>query len=311
MTQENNEMAANPIRLHEPQTIEDLVREGRMFIGPELAARVLEERNYERQRPRAKHGVTLWAEMLRRGGFTDGFQVWFGLLDGRLHLIDGQHRLGGVVEAATGATFQVEIMPLASADDLHVAYTCFDRVGRPRSLSEVLNALDVADRHGITKSVAREVFRAALLIHFKFDPPHQNVDPIAIRNDQERLKYAEPYWPVAAEYERLIHPAPAKVRARLKSSQIMAVALITLSQQPETARTFWSGLARNDGLRKGDARHTLLTWIGEHMFERTGYSGAVAASLAWSAFYERRSIETLKVGSAKGVRIAGTTYRKA
>ncbi len=293
----------------EPSPLEKIIHEGRMEIGADLARRILDERVYERQRPVAKHGVALWAEMLRRKSFHQDHQIWFGLLNGRLHLIDGQHRLRAVAESGVQAAFQVMIWNISTEADLHEAYTCFDRVGRPRSLSEVLNAHGISEMYGLTKGGAREVFRAALLIRYNFDPPHQNLDPIAIRNDQERLKYAEPLWAIAAEYEKLIRPAPATLRKRLFSSQVLAVALLTLIHQHELAVVFWRELAKDDGLRTGDGRKTLLKWLGEHMFERMGYNGAVAATLAWNAFYEHRSIETLKVGSTKGIRIAGTPVR--
>lgn len=295
----------------EPPALEALISEGRMEIGPDLAARVIAERVYERQRPAEAYHVRYLADMLRRGELQPGRQIWFGLLDGRLHLIDGQHRLRALIEAGLPLGFQVEFLAVADTDELHEAYITFDRIGRPRSLSEMLASLGIAEKHELGKQVATSVFRAAFLLHYSFEPPHYMDDPIAVRSDKERLTYAEPYWAVARDYEKIITGAPAITRRRLRSPQVMAVGLITLLHQPEMAKLFWTGLADNDGLRKHDPRHTLLTWLNGNAFGNGAGvpTGAVATALAWNAFFAHRTIETLKVGSVVSIRIAGTPIK--
>jgi hypothetical protein len=300
-----------PITETQPPAVESLVTAGRMTITPELAQRITSERNYARQRRLHSPSVQWWAEKLRRGTFAEGMQVWFVLVDGRIYLVDGQHRLHGVAASGIPASFQVEIIEGASADDVHEAYTWFDRgPTRKRSAAEAMNAIFDHDEHRITKAMALTVRGAALLLHFHFDPPHASADPVAVGDDHERLHYAAPYWPAAEAYERIVNRAPGSVRKRLRNPQIAAVALATLKEQPKAATEFWGGVAENDGLRKGDPRHTLLVWLSEHRFNESGSNtAAVAASLAWNSYYEGRAHTSLKVGAAKGVRIAGTNFR--
>lgn len=292
-----------------PAPLEELIADGRMTVTPDLAERIVTERVYARQRPVENFHVTLLAEMLRRGEFKDGRQIWFGVANGRLHLIDGQHRLRAVIISGVSAVFEIQLLPLDSDADLHEAYITFDRIGRPRTTPEVLQALGVADQYKLGKQIAASVFRAAFLIHFKFAPPHHTADPIAVRSDTERMRYAEPYWAVAAQYEKIISSASGIARKRLRAPQILAVGLITLVHQKELAAVFWKGLSDNDGLRRGDSRHSLLKWLNDHDFDRRGYTGATAAALAWNAFYEHRNIETLRVGSVANIRIAGTPFK--
>lgn len=301
--------AAKLLAITPTADLERLVTEGRKTITPALAERIIQERVYARQRPVENFHVALLADMLRRGEFKGGRQIWFALLKGRLHLIDGQHRLRAVSLSGIEADFEIQILPIDTAADLHEAYITFDRIGRPRSTPEVLAALGIAEQHKLGKQIAAGVFRAALLIHFKFEPPHHTADPIAVRSDTERMRYAEPYWSVAAHFENIVKSASGAVRKRLRAPQVLAVALITLTHQTELATLFWSGLADNDGLRKGDPRHSLIGWLADHQFDRRGYSGATAAALAWNAFYEHRKIETLRVGSVTGIRIAGTPFK--
>jgi hypothetical protein len=288
--------------------LEGIIQPGRMLIGPDLAKRILFERNYERQRAIEQFHVDLWAETIRRGEFGPGRQIWFCVLAGRLHLVDGQHRLSAVVATLRQIEFQVEFLEVADADALNAAYISFDRIGRSRSLPEVLNAMGVADIHSLSKGMATSIFRAALLLEFNFDPPHHTVDPIAVRGDNARLEYAKPYWAFGAKYEGLIKGAPVHVRARLRTPSIVAVAVATLIHQPEQAALFWKTLADNDGLRKLDPRHTMLDAIMARDFGSARMMAAKIAANAWNAFYEHRTIKTIKPGQTNSIRIAGTPY---
>jgi hypothetical protein len=279
-----------------------------MLIGPELASRILAERNYARQRPIEKFHVELWCEIMRRDQFGPGRQIWFCLLDGRLHLVDGQHRLSAVANTLRECEFQVEVAAVQDENALNGAYISHDRLGRPRTVPEVLNAMGISEKHALSKAMSLSIFRAAILLQFNFEPPHHTADPISIRGDDARLEYAKPYWSVGADYQRLIKAAPNLVRQRLRSPAIVAVAIATLIHQPEQARLFWNTLADNDGLRKGDARNTLLVSIMGRDFEGGRYAGAKMAANAWSAFYEHRAITMLKPAATTRVRIAGTPY---
>jgi len=290
--------------------LEEIIHEGRMWISPELAKRIIAERVYARQRPLKAGHVLVQADMLKRGKFVSNHQIWFATTSGILHLVDGQHRLNAIIKSGIGAYFTVQLLPLKSADELHEAYNSFDRVIRQRTTPEMLAATGVAEAHNVIRLTALALFRAAFLIHFKFNPPHSDIDPVAVRSDSLRLSYAEPYWELAAEYEQLTQAAPGPDRRRLRSPQVMAVALLTLEHQHDKAVEFWGGIADNDGLRRGDPRNTLLVWLREKLFSRRGYPGAIAAALAWNAFYEGRKLESLRIGATSGVYIFGTPLKK-
>lgn len=304
-----------------PRPLGQIIEEGEIEIGPALAQRILDEAAYPRQRPCRRAEVLLWVELLKRGEFEGRRQIWFGRLDQRLILIDGQHRLRGIAESGIPAWFAFAIKTVASAEELHDLYCSFDRVGRIRTTAEMLNAQGVADEHGLQKNVARSAFAAALQIHFRFNPPHPEQDPVAIRDDVVRLAYAERLWPLAAVYQRLVQPAPTRLRSRLLNAQVMAVALVTLFHRRLEAEKFWGAVALNDGLRKGDPAHTLITWLHEEptmvplrrrhgveqrraLADRSGHA-AIASSLAWNAHCEKRDITYLKVNATQSIKIIG------
>jgi hypothetical protein len=297
--------------------IETIVADGPLTVTPILAERILVERNYERQRPLDNNATRLWTLMLKEGRFVDRHQIWFGRLNGRLHLIDGQHRLAAVLASGVSAEFQAVILEVDTAEDLHTSYSLFDRVGRKRTLSEVFHARGIMDTHKLTVSAAKACFAASLLLEFDFKPPHHSQDPLSVRDDYTRERFAAPWWGLMRDYEAIVKTASTILRRRLLSPQVTAVALLTLRDQPEQAEVFWKAVALNDGLRRGDPRHTLVCWLLESA--NSGNQGGAhwqnldtckAVSLCWNAFYEHRTLEVVKIGNMRTTRFAGTSLAK-
>ena len=90
----------------------------------------------------------------------------------------------------------------------------------------------------------------------------------------------------------------------------MAVALYTLRHQPARAHEFWSGLAKNDGLRRGDPRATL---IQDYLTRSVGIGSArqrvQQTTLAWNAFCEGRDLKIIKCIEDAPIVIWGTPVK--
>lgn len=302
-------ISAIPLNTKAPQSIEQIVREGRLTVGMELAYRILSEANYERQRPISRSHIQLLAETMRRGNWMPGGQIAFGVLDGRLHLINGQHRLNAVVEAERDCEFQVVLLPVDTPEALHSLYYRFDTEQRARSLPEILTAVGFPDKHGLSKTMARTAFDAALLIALGFQNVRSADNPSLTRSRDVRLEIAAPWGAYAKEYERLIAPAPTIIRQRLLNAQVAAVAFVTLKHQAIAAEHFWGGLAQNDGLRRGDPRHTLLLDLPTRaMAAGRLLVGSLIAANAWNAHFKHITLSQLRVSANQTVRILGTPY---
>lgn len=282
-------------------------QEGRVSITPMVARRILAEHNYSRQRPvRAPH-VSFLVDEMRRGNFVSGTQIAFARRNNTLVLVNGQHRL--TAQALSEATMEYQVLIQEAVDDEDIArfYYRQDRGGRARSDAEVLAAIGVAEKHGLTATVARSVFQAIPLIENKFQRPSIHTDP-TLRNDDLRLDACRPWWPFAESFEYIIKAAPRLVYKKLSSSQAMAVALVTMRYQPERARVFWEGVSKDDGLRRSDPRKALLIDFGNREWARKSSEGAVVTSIAWNAFFSGRELTQIKVHATTPVRILGTPY---
>lgn len=292
-----------------PPALEGVLREGRVAIGPDLSYRILNEANYPRQRRLAPGHVALLAETMRRGNWMPGGQIAFGVLGNRLFLVNGQHRLTAVFDAERECVFQVLLLPVTTEEELHQLYYRFDTEQRGRSLAEVLTAVGFADSHGLSARMARCVYDASLLITTGFQHAASFKDPITTRSRDTRLEAAREWAPEAVRYERLLEPASVFFKNRLLNSQIAAVALYTLRYQPERAEEFWGGVGANDGLRKGDARHTLLRDLqGRDLRISKALVGCQIASQAWNAFREGRETSFLRAYDVAAFKIAGTPF---
>jgi hypothetical protein len=290
-----------------PDALDYRIQEGRLDVTPQLARLILAHANYERQRPVKAQHVAFLADEMRRGSFLPGTQIAFARMGRRLILVNGQHRLTAQNVSDESVQYQVVIHDVATADAVHALYYRHDRGGRARSEAEVLASVGVADQFGLKKTLARSVFQAQPLIANRFLRPSFNNDP-TLRNDDLRLEACKPWWPVAAEYQAMIKDAPNAVYKRLVSSQAVAVALVTIKHQPERAALFWTGLAKDDGLRRNDPRKALLIDFGNREWGRKSSDGCVSTSIAWNAFYTGRPLTLVKIVNGAGVRIAGTPF---
>lgn len=285
------------------------IKEGRLLVAPELAKRILAEANYERQRPVYSHHIVLLADAMRRNKWTAGSQIAFALFGGRLHLVNGQHRMHAVIQAGRSIEFQVLIEPCQTMAEVDALYYRFDVQQRKRSIAEVLNAAEVADRHGLSKGLAKATYEAVALIMNGMQRPNYAVEPIKASSIDARLDAARTWWPIAAKYEAFIESAPKAVKRKLVSAGITAVALVTIKYQEAEAEKFWRGVADNDGLRKHDPRHTFVNDILVRRLSSGSISQpAVVASLSWNAFFEGRDQKIVKVHSNAVIRIAGTPF---
>lgn len=285
-----------------------VIREGRQTIAPDLAARILSEARFERQRQLRPDQLRLMASKMLRRTFHGAGVLTFGRMRNQLVLVNGYHRTSAIVETGSAQDFVVVIEPVANEAALNALYWSFDRGTANRTAHDVLTAAGVSDAAGISKTTAAAVFNAMPLIMNRFQRPRYQTDPVAARDDDARLKAAAQWWPVAAQYEKLIERSFGPLRKKLHNAQVVAVALVTLKHQPDRAAAFWGGLAENDGLRVGDPRKALIdTMFGDNHWGANRLSGV--AAVAWNKWLASEKIRILRFFADKSVvTINGTPF---
>lgn len=283
------------------------IREGRFTVTAATAKHILADFNYDRQRPiRAPH-VAFLADEMRRDCFIGGTQMVFANLGDKFILVNGQHRLTAQVVSGATVEYQVLVQHAETMEDVARLYYRQDRGGRARSDNELLAAVGVGSAYGLQSKFARNVFTAVPVINNGFVKATASTDP-TLRNDDMRLEACKPWWPIAESYGYITAAAPRYVRRKLESASCLAVGLVTLKHQPEQARLFWEGIAKDDGLQRNDPRKALLVSFANRDWLNKATDGATAASLAWNAFFAGRQLSTVKIHAASGIRILGTPY---
>jgi len=263
------------------------------------------ERNRDEKRGRAH--IDALARQMQNGEWLSRSPLDFAQLPGgKLILVNGHHRLLAQVQSGQDIEWQVIIHDCADMDEVRNLFWRFDTVIRKRSTNNVLAGVDAAENLGVSKTTSTALAKSAVFIENGMCPPQgQNTRHYT---PAEKLRFMADWSQEAAAYEVAVGLAPAKMRRKLYSAQVMAVAMITYRAKPKLAKEFWEGLATDDGLKRGDPRKTLLDFLRDTHGASTGLtSTAVACARAWSAWCSDRQLGMIRVGRAP-VRIMGASY---
>lgn len=291
--------------------IGSILRDGFVTLSASQAAIVIRECRYERQHRDLTAGgkthIGVLADIMRRNQWRKKDKLDFASIDGRLVILNGHHRLSA--QAVSGATIEwtVVIHPCATEADLAALYYTFDTNQRARTNANILEAARLAEDIGVNRTAAEALWRAVPLLAAEFDFARTARDPLADRVIDRRLSSAHLYAAEIRLWADATGDAPAVVKKRLASQGALAVALTAYRFQRSRADEFYRGVAGNDGLRKGDPRHTYLrTMMADAGRPGDSRHTAGFAARAWNAWYAGKELHALKIVDSGKFRIAGT-----
>ena len=289
----------------------DVLRNAFITINAKEAAELLKACRYARQvrdlTAGGKNHARVLADIMKRGQWRPKDKLDFALLNGKYILINGHHRLTAQSMAGTDVQWTVVIHDCATEQDVSDLYYSFDTNLRIRSNANIIAATDIASIMGVTATTAEALYRAVPLIEADFDFSVTARDPIMQRVIDRRLERMRSLQKEVCAWEVAIKAAPSIIKKRLSTQGALAVSLMTFRHEPNMAEMFWRGVAENDGLRKGDPRHTYLRVLNSEIGGKTATSEGPArnAATCWNAFYGRRQITICKMGDGP-LRISGT-----
>lgn len=305
------ELGAATQQIFDPSRI---LHDGFVRLDAQDAGRLLEKCRYERQvrdlTVGGKKHIRVLADIMKRGAWRPKDKLDFAKIGPAYVLVNGHHRLTAQAISGSDIVWTVVIhdcVDMAAVADL---YYSFDTNLRIRSNHNILAATGIAEEMGLLPMAAEALFRAVPLIEAGFDFSMAARDPVMERVIDRRLERMRSFQSEALAFDAAIASAAQPVKKRLRGQGPMAVALMAFRHQKELAADFWSGVAENDGLRKGDARHTYLRLLTSEIGVGgpTAEAGARSAATAWNAFFEGRQISIIKSAGGK-IRIAGTPIR--
>jgi hypothetical protein len=285
---------------------------GIVTIAPGIAKRILEETNFEGQRTlkpirRQKHLNRLIA-----GTWNPNFPVTFAMLpDGRLYLVDGQHRMDAIVAFDVATRVRINISAVKVEDDIRKLYAGFDESDSSRSEIEVIDGVGLVQSAGIRREVVRGGMRALAVIINNMEPSQGSGAAWEARMLDSRLSAFPDWEEEISAWARITELANRFIKNKLLNAGCMAVGIYTLKHQPGRAMEFWSALAENDGLGKNDPRARLIADFQTRSL-RSGSSRQViqAPAVAWNAWNEGRDLKIIKCVDGAAITIWGTPYAK-
>jgi hypothetical protein len=291
--------------------------DGVVKVAPGIARRILDELNFPEQRRVDSSRIYSHGDNIRRGDWMEGHPITLVLLpDGRIWLVDGQHRLHAIASQDQAIAVTVRIVPMESEKEARFFYAGFDQKNSVRTDRQILDAVDITGETGLRSATTTHLFRAAPLLLNGLEPI---AAAVARATDSDvflqanKLAIVREWSAEAKAFEKVLDRATIKgLRLKLCGSGVMAVALYTLRHQPKKAQDFWHGLAGNDGLRKGDPRATLLADL---MFNRALNVGSHRQKVqqpaaAWNAFCEGRDLKIIKCIDGAALTLWGTPLAK-
>lgn len=287
------------------------LRDGRrVVVDADLARFILENHNYKAQRNIKPYQVRRLAVQMKNGEFTPGSQMTFAVLpDGSAHLVNGQHRLKAIIEVDTQVEFQIRINEAADEAELSRLYYREDYTSAPRTANDVAKALDLAGTYKVSKTVASAAFMCGVIIADGLRAAGGRYEDETLNTADGRKAAIEPYWPQVRRYDEIVNKADAQLRRKLIVASVMAVALVTLKHQPEKAIPFWTGVAENNGLRKGDPRRSLVVALLSRNFRRS-IEIMATISTAWGHWFAESKMDVLVIRNPPTCAPEGTPFEK-
>ena len=286
-------------------------KDGVVNIAPGIATRILDELNFPGQRGIDSRRVFGHSHAIAKGDWMESYSLHFASLpDGRIWLVDGQHRLTAISHQDAAVPVTVRIIEMESEKAARIFYAGFDGKASVRTNVQILDAVGISGELGLSSRMTRAVYEAAPLLLNNLEPlsgsANMKTNP-KIFLQSARMAAVVEWAKQAHDYEEITKNAGKGLYEKLRKTGPCAVALYTLRHQPARAREFWKGIAENDGLRRGDPRHTLI----QDLMARDMGSGSVRqrvqqSTLAWNAFCEGRDLKIIKCVTGSPLCVWGT-----
>lgn len=288
-----------------------------------IAKRILQEANFPRQRKvkdaRLKKHKTRLEDGTWRG---ESFPITFAVIPpqgdepAKIWLVNGQHRVTAISEHNVPVTIRVILHYVKNEDEAATLYTYFDDPSESRTDIEVLDAKGITHNLGLPRDVVTALYGALSFLRNDLEPAYYQTSSGESARDRDGRMHDIGEWTNEARvFWEDIKISDAWTKRKLLRPSVTAIALFTYRYQPAKAHDFWTGIARQDGLHKGDPRDTLVKDFRNRQTNTAGRGAnnprnvLLTVAKAWNAFCEKRDIAHIKCENNALLRVWGTPYQ--
>lgn len=279
------------------------------MITPKQAEILLRDYNFEQNRTLRKWHISNLARKMSNGDFLKGTQLRFAESPNLKRLTDGQHRLLAVVQCGKPVEFTVVTVHVDSDEDISKDYGAQGRdIGR--TPYDYIRARGLNAKMNVSAALVNRMFAGLRSLYNNLYGVHRN--KIA---HEELEKWAYEYLDEITYYLTVISGNTSHEPFLLRAP-VVACALLTFKHQQKKAEEFWTKLANDDGLRKGDPCKTLLAFLKKLYYEKKLHSSASeqvavkAISVAWNAAYTGKSISFVRTTDVRRVSFKGVPLKQ-
>ena len=230
-------------------------KSGVIAIDSAQAHILLNERYFEGQRVADLPHVANIADLMESGEWVGASMLTFAKNgDGRLKLVDGQHRLRGFTEYCRRSDedpkmdFSIQVV----AESPSEAYALLDSMQKKRPASVIGKALSLAVPENLLKNALSAAAYALLYAG------HSVIQQVG--EEQKNVKAAVPYRIrrnyvdarreafriLGDEVLKDLRQADNKVRSALTTPRVMPICLETIAASGAEAQRFWRGVVSNN-----------------------------------------------------------------
>lgn len=298
------------------ETIHSIVsksKNGVINIPPGIAQRILDEANFAGQRKVKEYRVQERLEDITHQRWRPQVApISFAQLpDGKLCLVNGQHRLHAIARSGTNVPNLVTIIPADNDADVRRLYALFDTPESRRSDTEMLQGAGVHEALGLKTRTTAALFKAMTLLRSDLEPTSNSMG-VDAKSRNGRLEDINDWATEARLFESLIEGCDSFLSRKMSTQSAMASFLYLLRHGGKLAVEFVSGIAENDGLKKGDPRARLIADFSNRSLRAGSIrQGVQQVSVAWNAFYDGRDLSIIKCHDGAPIIFKGTPKGKA
>ena len=288
------------------------IHEGFVRLNPAQFNLVINDCSFPRQREIVKLQVAILAKLMTDDKWLARDKIDFALLDSRLILVNGHHRGHAQVKAGRDILWTVIIHRCKTLDDVSMLYHSFDANTRKRTAFNVVKAVGMSESFGITKTMASSLYNAAPIIGTRFFQTPRGSEEFHFEYNlvDRRLAICDDFKEEIQEYGELLNFSGNKrLKTKLRSAGVVAVALVTLKHCRDEAFDFWGGLADDDGLHRGDPRKALLDDFHDRDTKGSHTVSIVACAKAWNAHLRGDDLTKIQITPDTTTKIDGTDYK--
>lgn len=259
---ENNHKTTKPEKLYLPF-------DGYQSVSPKLAQYWLSNFNYKHQRKIRSYHVTNLANEIIADRFREKTQITICELHGGYFITNGQHTLSAIVKAEKPMLLSVVVVHCDSMEDVANDFARHD-THLTRQVADALVAHEMDAKFGVTKTELKWITAASLQYAYMVGETATKT-ATQISHDQKIL-LLEKHGDLILSALRTMDKLSGNRTSFLTRKTTLACAAHVCQWDNTACEDFYGEISRDDGLRQGDPRKTLLTLFQESNTPGGGWS---------------------------------------